>query len=99
MTKPTLRREDQRGASLLEYLMLLSFVAVIGIIGVRAIGPVAAGLFSVEQLGLGSTTPPAEVLGMSVERDVTIGTAITVERPQSACLPAAGAPVRPTCPE
>lgn len=98
MTNTTPRRRDQAGASLLEYLMLLSFVAVIGIIGLRTVGPVAAGLFDTERLGLGAT-PPAEVLGVTVERDVTIGTAVTIERPPAACIAGPGrGGAHPVCP-
>lgn len=95
-----MRKSTESGASLVEYLMLMAFVAVIGIIGVRTVGPVAAGLFSVDQLVAGTTEQPAEVLGVTVERDdVTIATAAVLERPEPACRPAGGAPVRPVCPK
>lgn len=87
MTQPTPRRRDQRGASLLEYMMLLAFVAVIGIIGLRALGPAAAGLFDVDRLDLGPVA--TEVLGVTVER---------YELPPVACQDGTGTPA-PICPE
>lgn len=95
-----MHKSTESGASLVEYMMLLAFVAVIGIIGVRTVGPMAVGLFDVERLGLGTTTPAAEVLGVTVERDVTIGTAATIVRPLAACVATAGrGGSTPICPE
>lgn len=91
------RRRSQSGASMIEYAMLLAFVAVIAIIGVRAVGPATANLFDVDRLDLGPVA--TEVLGTTVERDTTIGTGVTVERPPAACLVAAGrGGTRPICP-
>lgn len=91
-----MKKDTEAGASLVEYVMLLAFVAVIGIIGLRAVGPAAAGLFDVDRLDLGPVA--TEVLGATVERDVTIGTAVILERPPVACQDGAGSPA-PICPE
>lgn len=91
-----MKKDTEAGASLVEYVMLLAFVAVIGIIGLRAVGPAAAGLFDVDRLDLGPVA--TEVLGVTVEREnVIIATAAVLERPPVACQDGTGSPA-PICP-
>ena len=81
------RQRHQRGASMVEYVMLLAFVAVIGIIGLRAVGPRAAAMFDVDRLDLGPVA--TEVMGVSV---------VQLEIPPVACQDGSGSPA-PICPE
>ena len=58
---------NEAGGSMLEYMMVMAFVAVIAIIGLRTIGPAAAGMFDSVT---GGFDPPAAivVLGERYER-------------------------------
>lgn len=85
-----MNHRSETGASLVEYVMLLAFVAVIGLVGVRAVGAAVPGLFDSSRLGFApttSTTVRTEVLGATLTR---------FDRP---CRPMAGAEAHPTCPE
>ena len=62
---------------MVEYMMLLAFVAVIGIIGVRAVGPAAAGMFDGITGGFEPATAeaaPTEVLGVTLNRPTRFST-------------------------